>query len=111
MQQINGKKLQTLPNASMILVFGILSIAICSFIGLAFGIVALIIANKGEKTYSLNPGIYTKNSIGMLHAGKTCAIIGTILSAVATVIIILYFMFLGFIFTAIFTSNQYFLNY
>jgi len=103
MEQTNqtGSKLPNLPHATVILVFGILSIAICSFIGLAFGIVALILANKGKALYQQSPESYSKNSYGMMNSGRICALIGTILSAVATVLTILYFIFLGTLFTAL----------
>jgi uncharacterized membrane protein len=104
----NRPKKPNLPNATKVLVFGILSIAICSFVGLAFGIVALVVSNKEMARYMESPDSYSINSYGMLNAGRTCAIIGTILSAVATLFMIIYFIFLGVLFTAIFSSNSWY---
>jgi len=97
----NYQKLPNLPNATIILVFGILSIAICSFIGLAFGITALILSNKEKEKFVQSPGSFSQNSYNMMNAGRTCAIIGTILSAVATLFMIIYFIFLGTLFTSL----------
>ncbi len=95
-----NQKLPNLPNATLILVFGILSISISCFFGIAFGIVAIIIANKEKAKYLESPESYSRNSFGMLNAGRTCAIIGTIVSSITTLIMIIYFILLGAIFTA-----------
>lgn len=102
MRPIRNKtpKLPNLPNAVVILVFGILSISVCSFIGLVFGIVALSMAKKDQGLYMESPESFSKNSIGMVNAGRTCALIGTILSSIATLFMILYFIFLGAIFAS-----------
>jgi hypothetical protein len=97
MRPINKRepKLPNLPNATLILVFGILSIGLSCFFGVAFGIVALILYKKEKEKYIQSPESYSKNSFGMLNAGKTCAIIGTIVSSVATLFMILYIIFIG----------------
>jgi len=49
---------QQLPNATLILIFGILSIITCccyGVIGLILGIVALVLANKATAVYAANP--------------------------------------------------------
>lgn len=79
-----------LPNATATLVLGILSIAICGFIGLALGIVALILSNKDKKLIAENPIIYTQSSVSNSNAGRTCAIIGVIISSIVTVGLIIY---------------------
>ncbi len=73
---------QSLPNAGGILAMGIISIALCctSIIGLALGIIALILGNKATKLYKDNPGAYTESSYKNVNAGRICAIIGLCLS-------------------------------
>lgn len=77
---------QKLPNATLILVFGILSIVTCccyGIVGLILGIVAVVLAKKATAIYAENPEIYSdfKN----VKTGKTLAIIGIILSALSLV--------------------------
>lgn len=79
-----------LPNATATLVLGILSIAICGFIGLALGIVALILSNKDKKLITENPLLYTQGSVSNSNAGRTCAIIGVIVSSIVSVGLIIY---------------------
>ncbi|MCF7569312.1 DUF4190 domain-containing protein [Sabulilitoribacter arenilitoris] len=73
---------QKLPNATIILVFGILSIVTCccyGIIGLILGIVALVLANKATKVYAENPEAYT--GYQNVKTGKILGIIGIVLSA------------------------------
>jgi hypothetical protein len=86
------QKLPNLPNATLVLIFGILSIIVCNFIGLGFGITSLIMSGKLKAILKQSPDSYSPSSIGMVKAGKTCAIIGVIISAIVTILIILYFM-------------------
>lgn len=66
----------TVPNAVATLVLGILAvITSCYFIGIIFGIIGLVLANKGKQVYNANPTAYT--GYGMLNAGFICSIIGT----------------------------------
>lgn len=74
------------PNATAILVLGIVSIVGCfcwGIVGLGCGIAALIMASKALGDYNQNPAAYTQSSFKNVNAGKICAIIGTILSALA----------------------------
>lgn len=74
---------QTLPNSTLILVFGILSILTCccgGVLGLIFGIVALYLANRAKQTYFAEPELYT--GYGNVKTGRILAIIGIVLSAV-----------------------------
>lgn len=87
------KKLPLLPNSTMVLVFGILSIITCSFIGLVFGIISLIMSKKQRALFIQSPESYSKASLTMVNAGNICAIIGTIISSVSTILMILYFVF------------------
>ena len=72
---------QKLPNATAVLVLGILSIITCccyGIIGLILGTVALFLAKGDLKLYALNPEIYT--NYNNLKIGRILAIIGIILS-------------------------------
>ena len=79
---------QKLPNATLILVFGILSIVGCCFygIGIVLAIVALVLAAKASKLYAENPDGYT--GFQNVKTGKILAIIGLILSALYLLLII-----------------------
>lgn len=72
---------QKLPNSTLILVFGIISIVtFCCYgvIGLLFGVIALILAMNAIKTYKENPELYS--NIGSVKTGRILAIIGIVLS-------------------------------
>lgn len=83
---------QTLPNATAVLVLGILSIVIC-FAGVVMGIIALVLSNKDLRLYRLSPELYTSGSIANLKAGRTCAIIGTILNGLLSLLYIILILF------------------
>lgn len=73
---------QTLPNSTLILVFGILSIVTCccyGILGLIFGIVALVLAKKAKEVYLAQPELYS--GYNNVKTGRILAIIGIILSA------------------------------
>lgn len=81
---------QPLPNATAVLVLGILSIVTCCCYGVfgsVLALIALILANRDRKLYAQNFSFYTESSYKNLNAGRVCAIIGLILS----VLIIIYF--------------------
>ena len=72
---------QQLPNATLILVMGILSILGCCCYGLPgiiMGIVAIVLGTKATKLYKLAPENYT--GFGNVQAGKIMGIIGIVLS-------------------------------
>ncbi|KQC02848.1 hypothetical protein AQF98_03895 [Pedobacter sp. Hv1] len=74
---------QALPNATIVLILGILSIVTCccyGVIGLILGIVALILSKKDRTLYAANVAYYTESSFKNLNAGRVCAIIGLILN-------------------------------
>ena len=79
---------QKLPNATVVLILGILSIPGCCFycIGLVFGIVALVLAKKDTALYAANPDGY--DNFGNIKTGKTLAIIGIVLNSIAIVMTI-----------------------
>ena len=86
------------PNATAILVLGIVSIVTCwcwGIIGLGLGIAALVMSNKALQEYNQNPAGYTQSSYKNTKAGRICAIIGTILSALYLIYTICIWAFLG----------------
>jgi len=87
-----------LPNATAVLVLGILSIVVCwcwGIIGAILGIIALVLAGKDMSLYNANPSQYTEASFKNVKAGKICAIIGLILSALYLVFVIIYVFIIG----------------
>ncbi|MDU8887153.1 CCC motif membrane protein [Yeosuana sp. MJ-SS3] len=88
---------QKLPNSTLILVFGILSIVTCccyGFIGLILGIIAIVLANKATKLYAENPEGYT--GFQNVKTGKILAIIGVVLSAIYLLYIVYMFSTVGY---------------
>lgn len=97
-QQIQGNNLQVkpqLPNATAVLVLGILSIvgACCYGGGLVLGIIALAISGKSVKMHKENPDAY--DGWNNMKAGRICAIIGLSISALYLLVIIGYLIFVG----------------
>jgi hypothetical protein len=91
-----------LPNSTAVLVLGIISIALCwcyGIIGVTTGIIALVLGGKGRKLYAENKYAYSEASFKNLNAGWICAIIGTILSALYLILIIIYIVIVGFTFS------------
>jgi hypothetical protein len=62
---------RSLPNATTVLVLGILSIVLCFICG----IIAMVISSGDKKLYEQNPGIYSTSSYDLVKAGRICAII------------------------------------
>lgn len=88
---------QKLPNSTLILVFGILSIVTCccyGFIGLILGIIAIVLANKATKLYAENPETYT--GFQNVKTGRILAIIGVVLSAIYLLYVIYMFATIGY---------------
>lgn len=86
---------QKLPNATAVLILGILSILTCccgGIIGLILGIVALILAQKDMKLYLESPELYS--GYPNLNTGKILAIIGIILSSI-------YFIFTVYLYVVV----------
>lgn len=89
---------QPLPNATAVLVLGILSIVFCicyGVVGLTLGIIALVLANKSMKLYNSSPATYTPASYKNLSAGRVCAIIGTCLSSLYIIFAIIAIAYAG----------------
>ncbi len=61
-----------LPNATAVLVLGILSIVFCFICG----IVAFAMASGDRRNYQQAPHLYTAGSYELLKAGRICSIIG-----------------------------------
>jgi hypothetical protein len=80
---------QSLPNATVSLVFGIFSIVTCicyGIIGLPLGIAAFVLGNKAIKINRENPEEY-KGS-GHASAGKVLGIVGIILNLLFLLVIV-----------------------
>ena len=78
----NGMQ-QSLPNATIVLVLGILSIVLCccyGILGLIPAIIALVLSKKDRALYTANASLYTESSFKNLNAGRVCAIIGLVLN-------------------------------
>ena len=89
---------QSLPNATAVLVLGIISIVTCwcyGIVPIVCGIIALVLAKKDMGLYAAMPGNYSETSYKNLKAGRICAIIGVSLGAVYVVIIIAYIAIVG----------------
>lgn len=77
---------QKLPNATAVLVLGIVSIVTCccyGVIGLIAAIVGLILANKDMALYRQNPAEY--NNYSNLNVGRILCIVGIILNVLSVV--------------------------
>jgi len=95
-QSFNNQTQQNLPNATGVLVLGILSIVFCfcyGIIGITLGIIGLVMAKKALKLYLAAPDSYTEISYKNVKAGRICAIVGLCLSSVYVVIGIIYIAF------------------
>ncbi|MBF04781.1 MAG: hypothetical protein CMP76_15980 [Flavobacterium sp.] len=87
---------QKLPNATAVLILGILSILTCccyGVIGLVLGIIGLVISKKDLLMYKENPSLYSNYS--NLNIGRILCIIGIVLSAIYVVYMIFLFSTLG----------------
>lgn len=72
--------IEPLPNSTAVLVLGIVSIVavFCTYglLGIALGIISLVLASSPLRMYEENPGKYTEASYKNLKAGRICSIIG-----------------------------------
>ncbi|MCU7577941.1 CCC motif membrane protein [Riemerella anatipestifer] len=88
---------QNLPNATLVLVFGILSILGCCCYGvpgIILGVVALVMYKKDSQLYLVNPELYANYS--NLSTGRILAIIGIILSALNVLAYVVLIVLFGF---------------
>ena len=80
---------RNLPNATAVIVLGILSILTCccyGIIGLIFGVIALFLAQKDLKLYNENPELYLNYS--NLKIGRILSIIGIVMSTITMIFFI-----------------------
>ena len=86
---------QKLPNSTLILVFGIISIVTCCCygLGLIFGIIAVVLSKKATALYVENPEQYSGYS--NVKTGRILSIIGIVLSAIYLIYVIWLFATLG----------------
>jgi hypothetical protein len=95
-----GGMQQALPNATAVLILGILSIVTCccfyGLISLVLAIVALVLSKKDKGLYFANAGIYTEGSYKNLNAGRICAIIGLVISIIIVIACIIFVSIFGF---------------
>jgi len=80
----NYRRQESLPNATLILVLGILSILVCQPLGIA----ALIMGNSSLDAYQRDPERYTDGSLSSVKAGRVCGIIGICLIALVIILMI-----------------------
>ena len=84
-----------LPNSTLVLVLGILSLIFCwcyGFVGLILGIIAVVLSGSPRRMYRENPENYFEASYKNLNAGRICGIIGICIAALIIVFVILIFM-------------------
>ena len=87
---------QTLPNSTLVLIMGILSIVGCccyGIPGLICGVVAVVIGQKSTKIYKEAPENYT--GFDNLKAGKIMGIIGIVLSVIFMAYVIWVISYIG----------------
>ncbi|MBA6155191.1 DUF4190 domain-containing protein [Tenacibaculum sp. S7007] len=88
---------EQLPNSTIIIILGVLSIlGSCCFggaLGLIMGITALILAKKAKNTYNETPELY--EGLSNVNTGKILAIIGIILSLIIIAMVIFIGMYFG----------------
>lgn len=81
---------KALPNTTLILVFGILSIlsvCCCGVFGIIFSVIALILAKKATTLYLENPELYSDYQ--NVTIGKISAIIGLVLNILSIILFII----------------------
>lgn len=84
------KTKETLPNSTTVLVLGIISVTTFFIIlGPIAGIIGIIMSTKGRELNSKNPDKY--NGFQNLNAGFIMSIIGTALSVLIIIGIMIYF--------------------
>jgi hypothetical protein len=101
-----------LPNATVVLVLGIISIVgcCCSYgtVGIICGIIALVLAKSANDLYLSDPQRYTQSSYQNVKTGRTCAWIGLIPSILSLIFMIYLVSIFGF---AMFTDPSVIYDY
>jgi hypothetical protein len=99
-QNMNINNQYQLPNATGVLVMGIISI-VCfcclasGLVGITLGIIALVLGNKALKEYALAPEKYTENSYKNVKSGRICAIIGLSIGGLWIIGVLVYLSAIG----------------
>lgn len=83
----NDKLNKKLPDATAVLVLGILSIVVVSGIGFILGIISLVLHQKDKEIYQSDKEKY-KVSYDASKAGFICAIVGVSISALSILLLI-----------------------
>lgn len=100
---MNSKR--QLPNATTVLVLGIISI-VTSFcygiVGIILGIIALVMAKKDLELYKENPEEY--DGYSNLNAGRICAIIGLSMGSLFFIFFLIYIIFFAAVLFPIISS-------
>lgn len=96
----NFNQQANLSNATASLVLGIISIVtslcyVSAIIGVACGIIGLVLGNKDRALYQSTPDLYTKTSYSQSNAGRTCSIIGVILGGLWLLFWLIVIIFIG----------------
>jgi hypothetical protein len=89
---------QPLPNATAVLILGILGIvgSCCYGVpGTICSIIALVLFSKDKKLYLANPDLYTEASYKNEKAGRICAIVALVLSIILILFVVLLIAILG----------------
>jgi|GEM_PF-889676 len=68
--------LPELPNASSVLVLGILSIVFSGFGGAILSAIALTMASSARSLFEQEPGRYSRISLNKVETGRICSFIG-----------------------------------
>lgn len=97
MEVINSRK--PLPNASTVLVLGILSLVLSCGIGLILGIIGLLQARESKNMYEENPALW--ENFGTLNAGRIMCIIGICINGLAIAVFLVYFVIIGAVLGAV----------
>jgi M penetrans paralogue family 26 len=88
-----------LPNATLTIIFGLLSIMTCflfGIVGLIFGIVTLVVSKKDLALLKENPKLYSNGSTIIM--GRVLAVIGITISTI-------YLGFIIFVYTVVGIEN------
>ena len=88
MKNLESGTSRNLPNATLIVVLGVLSIIGCCFYytGLIFGLIAIYLVIKAQKIYKEDPHAYDNYST--ITIGKVLAIIGIVINVLSLLFLI-----------------------
>lgn len=96
-QQFNNNMMkQDAPNALVVLIIGIISLALITilsclgfgFVGFIASVVGFILAVKAQNQVNLDPQLYTEDSKKQLRIGKILNLIGLIIGGLVTVLFV-----------------------